>query len=117
MSRAGVIVTKYKLDSYLYVSQDLDLIVPMADKADDKNKKTVKKSSTGSRSKPKTTDKRKAYVRNPFFKMPPFLLTMKMTMMAMINLLLTGQEVKLAPQLPWNFFTISWENWTRDFQF
>ena len=42
MSRAGVIVTKYKLDSYLYFSQDLDLIVPMADKADDKNKDSEK---------------------------------------------------------------------------
>ena len=60
MSRAGVIVTKYNLDSYFYILQDLDLIVPMADKADDKNKKTVKKSSTGSRSKPKTIEKGKA---------------------------------------------------------
>ena len=57
MSRASVIVKKYNLDSYFYMLQDLDLIVPMADKVDDKNKKTVKKSSTGSRSKPKTTDK------------------------------------------------------------
>ena len=32
----------------------------MADKVDDKNKKTVKKSTTGSRSKPKTTEKGKA---------------------------------------------------------
>ena len=32
----------------------------MADKVDDKDKKTVKKSSTGSRSKPKTTKKGKA---------------------------------------------------------
>ena len=55
MSRAGVIVTKYNLDSYFYILQDLDSIVPMADKVDDK--KTVKKSSTGSRSKPKTTYK------------------------------------------------------------
>ena len=36
------------------------MIVRVADKADDKNKKTVKKSSTRSRSKSKTTDKRKA---------------------------------------------------------
>ena len=57
MSRASVIVTKYNLDSYFYILQDLDLIVPIADKVDDKNKKTVKKSSTGSRSKPKTTHK------------------------------------------------------------
>ena len=55
MSRASVIVTKYNLDSYFYILQDLYLIVPVADKAVDKNKKTVKKSSTGSRSK--TTDK------------------------------------------------------------
>ena len=34
--------------------------MPMADKVDDKNKKTVKKLSTGSRSKPKTTEKGKA---------------------------------------------------------
>ena len=40
MSRAGVIVTKYNLDSYFYILQDLDLIVPMVDKVDDKNKKT-----------------------------------------------------------------------------
>ena len=32
----------------------------MADKADDKNKRTVKKLSAGSRSKPKTTEKGKA---------------------------------------------------------
>ena len=57
MSRTSVIVTKYNLDSYFYILQDLDLIVPMADKVDDKNKKTVKNSSTGSRSKPKTTEK------------------------------------------------------------
>ena len=57
MSRASVIVTKYNLDSYFYILQDLDLIVPMADKVDDKIKKTVKKSSAGSRSKPKTTHK------------------------------------------------------------
>ena len=57
MSRSSVIVTKYNLDSYFYILQDLYLIVPVADKAVDKNKKTVKKSSTGSRSKPKTTDK------------------------------------------------------------
>ena len=58
--RASVIVTKYNLDSYFYILQDLDLIVPMDDKVDGKNKKTVKKSSTGSRSKPKTRDKGKA---------------------------------------------------------
>ena len=60
MLRAGVIVTKYNLDGYFYILQDLDLIVPMADKVDDKNNKTVKKSSAGSRSKPKTTEKGKA---------------------------------------------------------
>ena len=43
MSRASVIVTKYNLDSYFYILQDLDLIEPMADKVDDENKKTVKK--------------------------------------------------------------------------
>ena len=57
MSRASVIVTKYNLDSYFHILQDLDLIVTMADKVDDKNKKTVKKSSSASRSKPKTTHK------------------------------------------------------------
>ena len=55
MSRASVIVIKYNLDSYFYILQDLDLIVPVAVKVDDKNKKRVKKSSSGSRSKPKTT--------------------------------------------------------------
>ena len=59
MPRASVIVAKYNLDSYNYILQDLELIVPIADKADDKNKKKVKKSSTGSRSKPKTTEKGK----------------------------------------------------------
>ena len=57
MSRAGVVVTKYNLDGYFHILQDLDLIVPIIDKVDDKNKKTVKKSSSGSRSKPKTTHK------------------------------------------------------------
>ena len=47
MSRECVIVAKYNLDSYFYILQDLDLIEPMADKADDKNKKTVKNQQLG----------------------------------------------------------------------
>ena len=44
MLRAGIIIMKYNLDSYFYILEDLDLIVPMADKAENKkNKKTVKK--------------------------------------------------------------------------
>ena len=123
MSRASVAVTKYNLDSYFYILQDLDSIVPMADKVDDKNKKTVKKSSTGSISKPKTTEKEKAddphlNTRTPFLKMLLFLVTMKMTIMTIIILLpLGGKEVKLQPQFPWIFFTIFWESWMRDFLF
>ena len=112
MSRASVTVTKYNLDSYFYILQDLDLIVPVADKVDDKNKKTVKKSSSASRSKPKTTHK--DHADDP----PEDLVTMKMTIMAIIILLLPrGKEVKLQPQFPWIFFTISWESWMRDFLF
>ena len=74
MSKDSVIVTKYNLGSYFYVLQDLDLIVPMADKVDDKNMKTGKKSSSGPRSKPKTTIKEKlmTHLRTPFLKMLPF---------------------------------------------
>ena len=118
MSRASIIVTKYNLDSYFYILQDLGLIVPMADKADDKNKKTVKKSSTGSSLSSQTRETLMTHLRTQFLKMLLFLVTMKMTIMAIIILLLLGgKEVKLQPQFPWIFFTISWESWMRDFLF
>ena len=53
MSRASVIVTKYNLDSYFYILQDLDLIVPMADKVDDMNKQTVKNHQLGQDQSPR----------------------------------------------------------------
>ena len=91
----------------------------MTDKADDKNTKTAKKSSTGLRSKSKTTDKRKAddlpensVSQDASFSgdnenddddnyQPPSKRTRSEAF--------TSVSLEL--------FTISWENWTRDFQF
>ena len=65
MSRASVIVTKYNLDSYFYILQGLALIVPVTDKADDKNKKTVKKSSAQDQSpRPQKREKLMNHLRN-----------------------------------------------------
>ena len=93
MPRASVIVAKYNLDSYFYILQDLELIVPIADKADDKNKKKVKNHQLGQDQSPRPQKKEKLmnHLRTPFLKMLPFLVTMKMTI---IILLLRGKEVK-----------------------
>ena len=92
----------------------------MADKVDDKNEKTVKKSSTGSRSKPKTTDKRNAddppedsVSQDASFSgdnengdygsyHPPSIKRKRSEASTSVSL---------------DLFTISWESWMRDFLF